>query len=116
MGQIPECFARSEACRKAYGELATFLGQFQDVVIEPKQASAHFVAGGAAFLGAHPRRDGIRINIVLSRMLSNGRIVKAEQTSKNRFHNEVDLAGDVPIDPELGDWITEAYNLRMARV
>ncbi|HET6644746.1 MAG TPA: DUF5655 domain-containing protein [Fimbriimonadales bacterium] len=116
MSPIPACFEKSEASRKAYSELASFLGNLRDVVTEPKQTCAHFVAGGGAFLGAHPRREGIRINIVLSRMLSGDRIVKSEQVSKRRFHNEVDLAGDAQIDHELADWIREAYNLRMVQV
>lgn len=115
MSPIPACFDKSEACRKAFSVLVSFLDQFQDVVTEPKQTSAHFVAAGAAFLGAHPRREGIRINIVLSRLLSDDRIVKAERTSKTRFHNEVDLEADTAIDPELADWIKEAYDLRTAR-
>jgi hypothetical protein len=81
---------------------------------EPKKQSAHFVAGKAAFLGAHPRRDGIRVNIVLARRLTGDRIIKAEQTSKTRFHNEVDINGAASIDEELADWINEAYSLQVA--
>ena len=115
MSPIPSCFEKSEACRKAFSGLVSFLGQFQDVVTEPKKTCAHFVTGGAAFLGARPRREGIRINIVLSRLLSDDRIVKAERTSKTRFHNEVDLDADTAIDAELADWIKEAYDLRTTR-
>lgn len=115
MDTLPECFDRSDGCRLAYCGLVEFLDQFEGVVTEVKKQSVHFVTGRAAFLGAHPRREGIRLTLVLSRQLTGDRVVKAERTSKTRFHNELDLKGGSPVDPELAAWIREAYSLQRTR-
>jgi hypothetical protein len=83
-----------------------------DVAAEVKKESVHVTAGKAAFLGLHPRKAGIRLNIVLARRLEGPRIVKSEQTSKERFHNEIEMDGSTPIDAELAGWIEEAYLLQ----
>ena len=62
-------------------------------------------------MGVHPRKNGLRLTIPLARGLPEDRIVKCEQVSARRFHNEVDLlAGQM--DPELGHWIAEAHSLK----
>ena len=72
----------------------------------------HTLKGNAASLGVHPRKDGLRVNLVLARRLEGDRMVKSEQVSKSRFHNELDLAAGLPIDPELAEWLREAYALQ----
>jgi hypothetical protein len=86
-----------------------------DVTIREKGTCLHVDAAGAAFLGVHPRKSGVRLTIVLDRRLESERIVKCEAVSKTRYHNEVDfLAGDL-IDTELRLWIEEAYKLRFLK-
>lgn len=106
--QVPPIFS-SEASRKA---CAAILANLPNVIIEEKKTSLHLVAGSGAFLGIHPRKDGVRLNVVLARKLDGPRIVKSEQVSKFRYHNELDFSGDTEIDPELLSWIREAYALR----
>ncbi|MGN7250342.1 MULTISPECIES: DUF5655 domain-containing protein [unclassified Arthrobacter] len=74
-----------------------------------ENASSFHVAHGRAFLGIHPRRGGILINIVLTRELESARVHRAERVSANRWHNEVILKNPAEIDAELFIWIREGY-------
>lgn len=74
-----------------------------------ENASPFHVARGRAFLGIHPRRGGILVNIVLTRELESARIYRAERVSANRWHNEVILTDPSEIDAELLTWIREGY-------
>ena len=74
-----------------------------------ENASSFHVAHGRAFLGIHPRRGGILVNIVLTRELESARIHRAERVSANRWHNEVILKDPSEIDAELLTWIREGY-------
>ena len=110
---LPEIVCKSDATRAAYEELLGVLAGLSGVVVEEKKTSLHMVAGRAAFLGVHPRKNGLRLNIVLSRALEGERIAKSEQVSRSRFHNEVDVAPS-DFDAELRGWISEAYELQTA--
>ena len=77
--------------------------------IEEKKTSLHIKGPRAAFLGVHPRRNGIRVNIVLPEALQSPRVVKAEQVSANRWHNEIDLLSPTDVDDELTAWIQQAH-------
>ncbi len=74
-----------------------------------ENASSFHVVHGRAFLGIHPRRGGILINIVLTRQLDSERVHRAERVSANRWHNEFVLTNPSEIDPELLAWIREGY-------
>jgi hypothetical protein len=76
-----------------------------------ENASSFHVARGRAFLGIHPRRGGILINIVLERRLESARVHRAERVSANRWHNEVIVLDPTGVDAELFAWIQEAYDL-----
>ncbi|MDI2035618.1 hypothetical protein PJL15_02750 [Paenarthrobacter nitroguajacolicus] len=76
-----------------------------------ENASSFHVLHGRAFLGIHPRRGGILLNIVLDRELTSDRVHKAEQVSANRWHNEVIVKEPSGVDAELLDWIREGYGL-----
>ena len=81
--------------------------------VEPNATSLHIVRG-RAFLGVHPRKDALLLNIVLDRPLDGPRVAKCEQVSKNRYHNEVRVASPQDIDRELVTWVKEAYRLTEA--
>jgi uncharacterized protein DUF5655 len=76
-----------------------------------ENASSFHVAHGRAFLGIHPRRGGILVNIVLARQLESARAHRAERVSANRWHNEIILRDPAELDAELFTWIREAYDL-----
>jgi hypothetical protein len=106
-------FDRSPAMRELYDYVLERVKQLGPVVEEIKKSSAHIVAGKGAFLGLHPRANGLLLNIVLDRPLTHHRIAKSEQTSASRYHNEVRISGREDIDDELLGWIEEAYRLKV---
>jgi hypothetical protein len=76
--------------------------------VDPKKGSLH-VTNGSAFLGIHPRRAGLLLNIVTSDELRSERIRKAEPISRGRWHNEVLVQAPDEVDDELRRWLTQAY-------
>ena len=76
-----------------------------------ENASSFHVKHGRAFLGIHPRRGGLLVNIVLARQLESARVHRAEHVSSNRWHNEIILRDPSEIDAEFLAWMDEAYSL-----
>jgi hypothetical protein len=108
----PSIFAQRPAASQAYSRLVMLLDSIGPYRVEEKKTSLHLVAGKSAFLGVHPRKDGIRLNIVLDRELSDPSVVKVEKVSAKRWHNELDLPSDGELSPELCGWIREAHLLQ----
>lgn len=77
--------------------------------VQEKKTSIHITNGRGAFLGLHPRKQGLRLNIVLAKALEGPKIAKSERVSANRYHNEVDVKERSDLDAELLGWIAEAY-------
>ncbi len=104
-------FARSEASVPAiYRALLDRLGGFGPFMVEVKTASIHLVAG-SAFAGVHPMKSRLRLNIRTDRPITGPRVVRSEQISTHRFHNEVDLRNPADVDEELLGWLRQAYAL-----
>jgi hypothetical protein len=102
-------FADRQSSATAFDNLTLALAELGDYEIEEKKTCLHAVAGSGAFLGIHPRKDGLRLTLAMSRRLDSPRVVKSEQASARRFHNELDLHADSEVDDELKGWIKEAY-------
>jgi hypothetical protein len=83
------------------------LGPFQE---EPKKTSIHLVHT-AGFAGVHPRKSYLYLNLRTDNRIDSPRITRAEQVSKNRFHNELKLTSPHQVDEELLGWIKDAYEL-----
>lgn len=82
-------------------------------VIEDGKGS-YLIRNGRAFLGVHPRRGGLLVNIVLDRSVESDRMVKVERVSRSRVHNEVILGSLDAIDTQLEQWVREAHDLTVA--
>lgn len=95
---------------EVYGSLTDQISTLPGCELQENASSFH-VAHGRAFLGIHPRRGGILVNIVLDRQLDAARVHRAERVSANRWHNEVILRDPEQIDSELLGWIREGYAL-----
>ena len=106
---IPALIAANEASARVYERLTDALAEIGPYTVEEKKASLHISAGKAAFLGIHPRKHGLRLNLVLSRPLEGSRLAKVERVSASRFHNEVDIREAEEIDAELHTWLCEAH-------
>ncbi|MEW9872735.1 DUF5655 domain-containing protein [Arthrobacter sp. HS15c] len=93
-----------------YGALIDQISTFDGCELQENASSFH-VTHGRAFLGIHPRRGGILVNIVLDRQLDSARVHRSERVSANRWHNETILLDPAGNDAELDAWIREAYTL-----
>ncbi len=83
------------------------LGAFS---VEPKKTSLHLV-NKVGFAGVHPRKSYMYLNLRTEQPIAHTRVVKTEQVSKNRYHNEIKLASPDAVDAELRQWLSEAYAL-----
>lgn len=102
--------SRNQIVKELYQSLLKELKQFGPVIEEPKKTSIH-LKNKAGFAGVHPRKDYLIVNIVTSETIISPRIVKQEQVSKSRFHNEIKLESPQDIDAELISWLQSAYTL-----
>jgi hypothetical protein len=96
--------------KEIYAAVLSVLDRLGPYQVENNKSSLHLTRG-CAFLGVHPRTNGLTINIVTTAPLDSPRVRKAEQVSANRWHNEVLVSSLSHIDEELTSWITRAYNL-----
>jgi hypothetical protein len=93
-----------------YKTLRNSLQGFGKIGVEEKKTSIHLI-NRAAFAGVHPRKDYFILNIVSDQPIASQRIEKTEQVSKSRFHNELRIASETDINPELIGWLKAAYEL-----
>ena len=83
------------------------LGPFRT---ETKKTSIHLVRR-AAFLGVHPKKSYLEINVVSSNPLDESRGYKVEQVSRNRFHNRMRIEQMADLNSQLMRDIANAYKL-----
>jgi len=93
-----------------YTALIQEVDQIGEYEVEEKLTSIH-VVHGRAFLGVHPRRGALLVNIVLDHPLDSARLHRTEQVSAARWHHEILLHTPAELDAELIGWITNAYAL-----
>ena len=93
-----------------YQRLLDELRKFGKFVVEEKKTSFH-LKNRVAFAGVHPRRNYFILNIVSSTPINSPRIVRQEQVSSNRFHNELKIENQEDMDNELMVWLKVAYEL-----
>lgn len=96
----------NEIYQKLLQELK-WLGEFE---LEAKKTSLH-ITHGRAFLGVHPRKAGLLLNIVTDKPLESSRVKKLEHVSAQRYHNEILINSTEELDEELGGWLQAAYAL-----
>jgi len=96
--------------RKIYDRLLRRSAKFGSVIEEPKKTSIHLV-NQTAFAGVATRKSAIVLTVKSDQARSSRRIHKSEQTSARRFHHEIKLTSRADVDPELLDWLRNAYDL-----
>ena len=92
------------------GRLLVALGRLGPIELQEKKTSIHVVRG-RAFLGIHPRKNALLINIVTRQPITSDRVVRHDQVSANRVHNHVLVRSEAEVDGELTAWIAQAYEL-----
>lgn len=96
--------------KKLFAELQNKLEKVGPIVVEEKKTSFH-IKNKSGFAGVHPKNNYFILNIVSSVPIKSPRVIKQEQVSKNRFHNEVRVEKSEDINLELIGWLKEAYML-----
>ena len=101
---------KDENVQAIYTRLLEVMRTLGPVKEEPKKTSIHLVRN-AGFAGVHPRKSYLYLNLRTDYPIDNPRIIKTEQVSKNRFHNELKLNSPDEVDEELIGWLKDAYTL-----
>ena len=101
---------KDEVVRTIYTRLQEALHTLGPFREEPKKTSIH-IMHTVGFAGVHPRKSYLYLNIRTDYPIESPRITKAEQVSKNRFHNELKLTFPGEVDGELIGWLKDAYAL-----
>ncbi len=96
--------------RAVYDFLLTQLRTFGPISEEPKKTSIH-LANTSGFAGIHTRKNYLILNIRSAHPIDSPRIVKSEQVSKSRYHQEVKLQRIDDVNGELLSWLKAAYEL-----
>jgi hypothetical protein len=93
-----------------YQCLLTVFAEFGPFELEENKTSIHVVRG-RAFLGIHPRKNALPVNIVTARPIVSDRVVRHDQVSANLGHNEMLLRAEADVGAELVAWVTQACEL-----
>src|SRR5690348_17237837 len=89
--------------RAVYDLLLAHLRTFGPVYEQPKKTSIH-LANASGFAGVHTRKNYFILNIRTDHPIDSSRIVKSDQVSKSRYHQEVKLQSLDDVDAELLAW------------
>ena len=98
----------SKDVNDTYNKIKKILNNFGSITYEVKQTSIHCVKN-VAFVGLHPKKAVLDLNIVLNRSLNGLFNSKTEQVSKNRFHNEIRIINPGQINAALIKVLKESY-------
>jgi uncharacterized protein DUF5655 len=112
-GQVPkgDAIARAEpALQRVYGHLLKAVRTIGRVTEERGERSVLLRSRGG-FLGVHPKRDGLDLQIVTDHAIRAARVTKVDRVSARRFHVYVRLVTEKDVDSQLLDWLREAYDL-----
>jgi hypothetical protein len=106
-----DAIARADpALQRVYARLLKGVRPFGPVIEERGMRSVLLRSRGG-FLGVHPKRDGLDLQIVTDHVIRAARVTKVDRVSARRFHVHVRLAAEKEIDAELLGWLREAYDL-----
>ncbi len=80
-------------------------------VVEERGERSVLLRSRGGFLGVHPKRDCLDLQIVTDHVIPAPRVTKVDPVSARRFHVHVRLANETEIDGQLLGWLRDAYDL-----
>jgi hypothetical protein len=98
------------AVRAIYERLLVQVRRIGPVVAEEKKSSIH-LKSRAAFVGVHPLKSRLDLNIVSAEPIAHPRVTQRDQVSESRYHNVVSLSTPRDVDAQLLAWLKSAYEL-----
>ncbi len=108
---MTDAIARADpALQRVYARLLKAVQALGRVVEERGERSVLLRSGGG-FLGVHPKRDCLDLQIVTDHVIRAARITKVDPVSARRFHVHVRIASQKEVDAQLLGWLREAYDL-----
>ncbi len=106
-----DAIARADpALQRVYARLLK-AAQTLGPVIEERGARSVVLRSRGGFLGVHPKRDALDLQIVTDHKIRAARVTKVDPVSARRFHVRVRLANEKEVDGQLLGWLREAYDL-----
>jgi len=106
-----DAIARAEPTHQdVYSRLLKAVGRFGPVLEERGDRSV-LLRSRAGFVGVHPTREGLDLQIVTDHAVRAARVSKVDRVSASRFHVHVRIASPADIDAQLLGWLREAYDL-----
>jgi hypothetical protein len=110
MVEVEDLFQKCDPIVKdLYTALLQKVWAFGPVRVEVKKSSLH-VVNHAAFLGIHPKKGYLDINIVSETEIDDTRVVSVEQVSARRLHNRFRLTRITDINAALVSLLRRAYD------
>jgi hypothetical protein len=106
---MPSLFKSPES-RAVYSRLIDEVSKLGAYDQETKKTCVH-LSNGRAFLGVHPRANGVLLTIPSDAPIESPRVRKVERTSARRYHNDLLLEAPGEVDAELLGWVRLAYDL-----
>jgi len=97
----------TEELHKQLLALLKKIGKFE---VELKKESIH-VVHGRAFVGIHPKKNYLGVNLVLDKSETSPRADKVEKVSTNRFHHLFKIESKQQMNKSFARLLKEAYNL-----
>ena len=91
-------------------ELLSLLKKIGKFTVEPKKESIH-VVHGRAFVGIHPKKSYLGVNLVLDKSEASPRADKVEKVSANRFHHYFKIESKQQMNTSFVRLLKKAYNL-----
>jgi len=108
---MTDAIARADpALQRVYARLLKAVQALGRVVEERGERSVLLRSRGG-FLGVHPKRDCLDLQIVTDHVIRAARVMKVDPVSARRFHVHVRIASQKEVDAELMGWLREAYDL-----
>lgn len=100
-----------EDLHQALIELLDSIGKYKT---EQKKDSIHIVRD-RAFIGIHPKKGYLGVNVVLNRPNASPVADKVEQVSANRFHHYYKLTSKQELNKSFARLLKDAYDLAQPR-
>ena len=99
-----------DTIEELYTELLSLLKKIGTFKIERKKESIHLVHG-RAFIGVHPKKSYLGVNVVLEKGSASLKADRVEQVSSHRFHHFFKITSKRQMNRPFIRLLHEAYNL-----
>ena len=96
---------------RSFFRLLDSIGRYK---IERKKSSIH-ITRGRAFVGIHPKKSYLGINVVLDRARTAPPASKVERVSANRFHHYYKITSKKELNKSFARLLQEAYDLAQVK-